>query len=160
MAKTIDVQFKGLDELVKKLIDLGDLSAIKSGLKAVASHVRGIASKYPDATEANNPGNATGRWYQRGYGPKWITRKGVHGRKTSETLGRRWGVSYSADEMTATLGNNASYAKYVHDADDQASFHAARGWRTVQDVARDEEPTAQAFLEKHLQDEINRLEGK
>ena len=75
---------------------------------------------------------------------------------SAQALGRRWATTFSDNDFTATLGNNAGYAQYVHDKDEQASFHQARGWRTVQEVAEQETPAVQGFIESYLQQEINK----
>ena len=36
--------------------------------------------------------------------------------------------------MEARVGNNASYAPFVQGRDQQAGFHARRGWKTIEDV--------------------------
>ena len=51
------------------------------------------------------------------------------GRKTSETLGRRWGVERRGT-IGAVLGNIATYSPYVHDEEKQAKYHGRRGWVT------------------------------
>jgi hypothetical protein len=79
-------------------------------------------------------------WYQRGYGQKWALKGGaVHGRKTSETLGRRWTQGERDEGLTQIIGNNASYGPYVQ-GEKQAGFHRQRGWKTTQDVAESEGP--------------------
>jgi hypothetical protein len=136
---TVTIKPEGLDKLTAKFKSISDLKFIKAVLRAAGETVKGKIAKYPSATSANQP-NDTGRWYERGYGPKWMTRAGVHGRATSETLGRRWTTRTEDNGLTVIVGNNASYGPYVQDRDSQASFHTARGWRTIQDVAEEEGP--------------------
>lgn len=70
-------------------------------------------------------------------------------RPTSETLGRRWAI-WSKDRMTVYLGNNATYARAVHDAEKQAKFHAARGWKTIQAVLAAEGQKVVGFVERAI----------
>ena len=126
--------------------------------KALADELKSFLSPYPAPTVANEPhlvfdkrGYASVRWYERGYGPRWLindksrggrrakaTAKargfsgfGVGGRKTSEELGRNWTVSRYGD-TGALLSNKVSYAHWVHSADDQAWMHKRTGWQTDQ----------------------------
>ena len=113
---------KGMKKLTRKLDTLAKLKGAKRGLKAGAVHVKGKIAQYPPSTTANSPGNPTGRWYERGYGPRWLRKRkgGVGGRKTSETLGRKWATRSLNSGLTQMIGNNASYAEFVHDAEEQA----------------------------------------
>ena len=145
----IAVQVQGLEALQRKIGGLATLRTVRVGLKASASHVKGKIARYPPATIANSPGNPAGRWYERGYGPKWQTRAGIHGRKTSETLGRRWTISEQDNGMTQVIGNNVSYGPYVQ-GEKQARFHQARGWKTVQDVAESENDEVLRFVQREI----------
>jgi hypothetical protein len=70
----------------------------------------------------------------------------VGGRKTSESLGRKWTVATRDSGWSVLIGNNASYSPYVHDAEEQASFHAARGWVTDQQVLDQEKDYVLKFV--------------
>lgn len=118
----------GIEEIERKLsVDLGP--AMRGATKAIAAEIQGKIAPYPRSTSANSPAGPGSRWYERGYGPRWMRKDGgVGGRKTSETLGRRWGIT--SHRTSATLSNKASYAVYVHGAEKQARFHSRRGWKT------------------------------
>ena len=124
-AGPVNVRLEGLEELQRKLG--ADFRPVMRGAtKAIAAEIQGKIAPYPPATDANSP--ARQRWYERGYGSKWRTRGGsIAGRKTSETLGRRWAISTYGD-IGAKLGNAASYAAFVHDDAKQSPFHKRRGW--------------------------------
>ena len=131
---------KGMNKLMRKLDTVAKLKGAKHGLKAGALHVKGKIAQYPPSTTANSPGNPTGRWYERGYGPRWLRKRkgGVGGRKTSETLGRKWAIGERAGGMQQVIGNNASYAEFVHEEEEQAKIHGARAWKTDEQVLREE----------------------
>lgn len=133
------IQIKGLKEAQAKL-GVNFKPVIQAATKAVAYEVQGKIAPYPPATIANSPSNPKGRWYERGYGPRWKVKSGdVHGRKTSETLGRRWAVA-ALQGGGHKIGNIASYAKFLHSERDQATWAGVRGWVTdktaVQHVIR------------------------
>lgn len=130
---TYGIRIVGLRN-VQRMLGTDFRPAIQAATKAIALEVQGEIAPYPPSTIANSPGNPTGRWYERGYGPKWRTKAGVHGRKTSQTLGRRWAVRQRG--MGAVVGNAASYAPYVHNKPKQAGFHAQRGWQTDEGALR------------------------
>jgi hypothetical protein len=119
------VRIVGLDKLQKRL-GTSFKPAMRGATKAIALEIQGKIAPYPRSTIANSPGQR--RWYERGFGPRWRRQDGtVGGRKTSETLGRRWGVEREGS-IGAVVGNIASYSPYVHDHDKRARFHKRRGW--------------------------------
>jgi hypothetical protein len=147
---------KGMDELVRKLDTIAKLKGAKRGLKAGAVHVRGKIAQYPPSTMANSPTNPTGRWYERSFGPRWLRKRSgtIGGRKTSERLDAKWAQRSRDSGLTQVIGNNASYAKYVHDAEEQAGFHGRRGWKTDAQVLRDEGDTVLEFIKNEVEKEL------
>lgn len=138
------IQISGLSNWQRALrSDLG--GAINAALTAVAEEGRDLISPYPPA-----PPRTRDRWYERGYGPRWRRKDGsVGGRKTSETLGRRWTVA-SKSRTKVALINTASYAGYVHDSQEQAQRMKQIGWRTERDME-------QALRLNDLGDEIAKV---
>lgn len=111
------------------LVDL--TPAIQIGLLGVSKQIEAIVAPYPSAPAQGNP------WYERGFGTRYQRKDGkITGRKTSETLGRRW-VVLSRSRMQVVLLNNASYSGYIHDSEYQTTRHAATGWKTEQDAERE-----------------------
>jgi len=143
------VKINGLEEITAKLKKLEDMKAIVPALRAGALHVKGKIATYPPSSEANTPNQR--RWYERGYGSKWMRADGsIGGRKTSEMLGRKWTIGERNAGLTQVVGNNASYGPFVQDAESQAAFHGRRGWKTVQDVAASEADTVIEFIKKEV----------
>jgi phage gpG-like protein len=129
MSQNLGFKITGLSELLVKLDRLGKHEYLAALMEAVGSDLKDWIAECPPTSDANNPLGRT--WYERGWGSRWRVKDGsIHGAHTSETLGRRWTTSSGPD--WAKVGNNASYARYVQDAKYQTSFHARRGWRTVQ----------------------------
>jgi len=148
-----DVEIRGLDKLIRKLSDVKSLRAAKVALKAGALHIKGKIATYPPASEANTPYQR--RWYERGYGPKWMRKDGTwRGSKTSETLGRRWTIAERNAGLTQVVGNNVSYVPYVQDPDKQTSFHAARGWKTTGQVVDEEADTVVRFVKAKVDEAL------
>ena len=78
-------------DLAKLAKLLNAVPAYKDGIKLAAAEVKSWINIYPDASEANQAGPYPKRWYVRGHGPYWSLRGGgVHSRRSSEALGRRW----------------------------------------------------------------------
>ena len=147
---------KGMNKLLRKLDTVAKLKGAKRGLKAGAVHVRGKISKYPPSTTANSPGNPTGRWYERSYGPRWLRKRkgGIGGRKTSERLDTKWSTKSLNSGLTQVIGNNASYAEFVHDAEEQAKIHGQRGWLTDKEVLDREGPAVLEFIQNEVNKEL------
>ncbi|MDO8672572.1 MAG: hypothetical protein Q7O66_14245 [Dehalococcoidia bacterium] len=78
------IRIEGL-AAAQKLLGVRFAPAIKAATLAIALEVQGKVAPYPPATEANSPTHDTGRWYERGYGPKWW----VKGAQTSKITGQR-----------------------------------------------------------------------
>jgi hypothetical protein len=151
---SISINLQDIERIARKL-DL--LPAFVAGVQAGGVHVKSVIDVYPPSTDANSPGPYPKRWYERGYGPKWALKAGgVHGRKSSETLGRRWTIVAYNDGLSCKVGNNATYARFVHDLDRQPFFHAARGWKVIQDVARDEADNVRDLVSSSIRAEIKR----
>ena len=132
---TTTLRIKGLDSVQRILAT--DFEPVMQGVTLAVTHeLQNAIAPYPPATIANSPSNPRGRWYERGYGPKWRTKDGaVHGDHTSETLGRRWGIERRG-RIGHVLGNLASYAVDVHAKARQKPWHAAHGWTTDEDAIR------------------------
>ena len=146
------VTIKGLDKLLRKLDNVASLSAARNALRAGALHIKGKVDTYPPSTIANSPSNPTGRWYERGFGPRWVRKRtgGIGGSKTSETLGRKWTTASEAGGLRQVIGNNVSYGEYVQ-GEKQASFHRSRGWKTVEDIAEQEAETVVRFVQSEIE---------
>lgn len=143
------IEIKGLDKTLRKLSHPAHVAAAKRGLQAGAVHIKGTVDEYPPATEANSPGQP--RWYERGYGPRWRRKSGgIGGRKSSETLGRKWTVASRNAGLTQIVGNAVSYGPFVQDEDRQASFHKRRGWGTIQKAAKEESGPVLRFVKAEI----------
>lgn len=144
------VEIRGLDELTRRLDSFKDLKKVIPALEAGANHLEGVVKEYAPKSEANKPGGPGSRWYQRGFGPRWARKDGTWGgRKTSEVLRSRWAVQSKNHGLTWIIGNNATYAKYVH-GEEQAHFHKDRGWKTIFDVVKQESDTVLNFVKDRV----------
>ena len=136
----VSIKIAGLDELQRKL-GADFRPAMRGATRAIAAELQGEIAPYPPTTEANRPRSdiATRRalpWYERGYGTRYLLKGGgMGGRKTSETLGRRWGIERRGS-IGSVLGNIASYSPYVHSEEKQAKFHGRWGWVTDEDAVK------------------------
>lgn len=152
MTASFTITDKGFKEAIAKLNSLQQLRALRPSVKAATYYLKGQMMVYPPETDANKPGSYPKRWYQRGYGPKWALKGGgVHGRKTSQNLMQSWGIKMQHAGLTGVIGTNVKYARYVQDADKQASFHRANKWRTVQSVAAEFGPLALRYIAQAIE---------
>jgi len=149
MAKII-----GERELQRKLRRLGNFKTeLAPTIKDMGVHVKGKIAKYPPSSEANAPAGVGKSWYERGYGTRWLRRDGsIGGRKTSETLGRKWTSRTRNGGLTAVVGNNVSYGPFVQGSE-QADFHKRRGWKTTDDVAAEENE----FVLRKIQKKVDQI---
>lgn len=123
------IRITGLDEIRARL-GQNFMSALDPAIQATALQLEQLIKPYPPPTIANSPSNPTRHWYERGYGSRWVTKRGeIRGKNTSQKLGIRWVVGKLAPLQWA-IKNIASYAEYVHSSEKQARWHTARGWLT------------------------------
>ena len=149
------VEIKGMDKLLRKLHNVAELRGARRGLAAGALHIKGWIAVYAPSTIANSPSNPSGRWYERGSGPKWRRKDGSIGsRKTSETLGRKWTTASRNGGLTQVIGNNVSYGPYVQSAENQAAFHEQRNWRTDEQAVEKEGGKVLDFVKSEIDREL------
>ena len=130
----VELQVKGLMELRAKLGKVKFSEVFTPIMTAATVAAKGKIAKYPPSSAANSSGQK--RWYERGYGSKWRVKDGsIHGRKTSQMLGKSWTTKVEDGGMRGIVGTKVTYAPWVQDRNRQASYHRRRGWVTVQDVA-------------------------
>ena len=121
----IEIVIRNMDELEKKLDDVGNASYMEGAMTAALSLLKDDAAEYPPENIANIPYQR--RWYERNYGPKWMRRDGtVGGIAASEMLGKSWTTRVKNRGLLGVLGNKASYGPFVQDKERQAGFHRAR----------------------------------
>jgi hypothetical protein len=129
----IRIEVKGLKELQAAIAKFPQQSAKYLGqageeaAKRVLFTTEGL-KKYPPAGAANAPPTP---YYIRGRGTQY--KSGNTGK--SEKLGTQWYAKRQG--YTTLVGNRASYAKWVHGDEDQASFMAPKGWRKLLEVAKE-----------------------
>lgn len=150
----IEARITGLNE-VKELLGTAYKPALSAGLQGLALEIEDKIVPYGKSGIWNSPTNPTGRWYERGYGPRWwvagegvsagyagkskggqrrevlqAARRGrVEGRKTSEMLNRSWHVE-KVGELRYKIFSHASYAPRLHAHGEQADWAKRRGWVT------------------------------
>lgn len=146
------VEVKGLDEIARRL-NASLEPIIKAVAFVAATEAQDFISPYPTQPAPANPK----RWYERGYGSKWRTKDGsIHGRKTSEVLGRKWSIR-PYQNVGAVLQNTASYAPFVHSADNQATIHKNTGWKT--DTQTADHIINEGIIERTATDLVAKLLG-
>lgn len=122
------IRIEGLDR-VRRMLGQDFGPTIRSAAFGIAAEIEHEVAPYPPTTIANSPSNPTGRWYERGYGPRWARKRGgVGGRKTSQVMGKQWYKQRTG--QGAILGNRATYSGYLHSKAKQVRWAGPRGWVT------------------------------
>lgn len=136
---------RGIPELERKLSPDSIDNMISDFVYTVAKKIKKYTSEYPPLSEANDPANPRGYWYERGYG--W---KGRVNNPVSEQLNERWDISRRNKGVIIT--NSASYSIYVHKEEDQARIHNLRGWRTDKEGIEEVKPQLDNIMTDTLRD--------
>ena len=139
MTDNITTEIQGLDKLITRLSRVASAQYMTGTMQAATDIIRHEIMISPPETAANQPGAR--RWYERGFGPRWMRRDGsIGGTRTSETLTRKWTTRVEDGGLTGIVGNNASYAQVVQSARQQSRVMADIGWKTDEEVARKQQP--------------------
>ena len=131
MTISMSIQVKGLAELERKFKGLPPvlkayLARAGKRYAPVLLDVQGVR-KYPPTTAANVPPTP---YYIRGEGTQYAS----YNKGESEQYGLRFTIE-SQDTKT-TIGNTASYSKWLADAYQQAAAMAKIGWVKLIDAAK------------------------
>jgi hypothetical protein len=127
-----EIELRGFDE-AQRLLNPDLDQAQKAAALAIAQEAQDRIAPYPSAPPRN--GNT---WYERGYGTRRQNKDGsISGIKTSENLGRSWGIVERGNAVI--LANKASYSGLVQSQDQQAGVHERTGWKTDEGVVEEME---------------------
>jgi hypothetical protein len=147
----ISIKVENLDKLLEAIQKFPRQAAryLAAAGKEASSHVilptEGL-KKYPPKTAANAPPTP---YYIRGRGTQYKSKN----TDSSESLGTQFYTE--SHEYYTTIGNQASYAKYVV-GEQQAHFMAPKGWRKLKEVAEEKitdiTKVYQACVDKLLRD--------
>lgn len=143
MSPTVTIEIQGLDRLRRKFGELEGVRWMRGVLVALGSDVKHNIAQAPGPV--SHPirwaSERQRRWYfamrrERGL-PIGYTRESD---PMSERLLGGWNQAVSADGLTVTVGNRASYGRFVMDETYQQGMHKDTGWRTIQQVAKEIAP--------------------
>ena len=152
----IKIELNDVDHLGPKLKRFINLQAYRHGMMASAEHVKGQIATYPRVRRGPQPFKTDKQ--RRGFFAKLKAgailvpyQRGsvAHG---SQRLDAQWFVSMLSD-LRASIVNNATYARLVHDRTKQSRYHQETGWKTAQEVAED--PAVLSAIERIMQKTID-----
>lgn len=142
MRVSVKVDYGKTYDAIKRLEQSRGMVA---GLSAAALYLKGKLAVYP-ARKTVSRKSVYGRSFasdaQRRFVMMLIRRGDVPyrrgGSRESESFGRRWSTQSQRGGLEQVIGNNASYARYLMDDEEQSRYHAAVGWRKVGDIVNRE----------------------
>ena len=149
------------DNLIRKLTTLAQFRQVKAAMRNAGIFIRGKIATYPGARHGPAIPRAKdwGARQRRGFFAKLRSgeieapyRRGAS--SGSERLGAKWTTEARNNGMTVIVGNNASYARLVQDADKQTAYHKLTGWITDDQVMRDHGPTVVEYMRQAIEREI------
>lgn len=133
---SLDIQIRGLDELVRDLGMLGVLRVLRAPMiRSMAAVVNRMA---------DYPAPPTGSTYRR-----------------TTTLGKRWtqtqpDITENTTELVVKVGNNTAYGPWVQNKQFQAYMHQGR-WQTDEDTLRSLAPGIEAALNAAVQSALDEV---
>jgi hypothetical protein len=153
-----EVRIEGLDELLKKLDNLQQLKTVKAGIKSAAVYIQGVLKEYPPRKHI--PLSAVGGWKSEKQ-RRWFFANLREGKiqvpyKRTKALGHRWTIQTQDAGFTAIVGNNTPYGPFVMGAGQQTEMMKMIGWKTTEQVAKEETRKVTEMMIKSIQEAINR----
>ena len=162
MAKTLVIEpsLKEIMARVKKVID--DPAARRRVLLRAVLELKDLAAAYPVAGRWNSaPGtNGDNRWYQRGYGSRWLRKDGTFGgSNTSQRLQQSWNTEVQRqDEFTASAFTDVTYAPYLLDEEKpRVNWAQSHGWQSLDEIQEDYAPRFERAVLDEVDDQINKI---
>lgn len=159
-----NVEIKGLEKLARGLVLLGKLDDVKDALLEGAEHIKDSLADYPtrkyvSIADAGGWASekqkiyviamlASGAWdfpYKRGQSDP------------SEDLGQKWTITSINGGLGAKVGNNVSYGPYVQGPDQQSKMMELRGWKTTDDVAKEETEAVISLVTEAIERALDRF---
>ena len=143
--------------LKRKLNSLADLKFLRPTMKQIGTHVKGKASKYPPVSRRpqpfKTPEQRRGFFYHLRKGDIEVPyRRGTS--PGSETLDKKWTFRTDPKGTGVTIANNASYGPLVQGNDAQTDYHRGTGWKTTEQIAKEEEETVLKEVQKAVDREL------
>jgi hypothetical protein len=136
---------------------------IRRALRAVALHIKGKITEYPPLPGGRPQfphGFVSDRQrryffaalrsgeievpYRRGQSPK------------SEAHAQSWTVKVKASGDEATVGSDTSYGPYLQQAGVQSRYHEETGWKTDEQVVKEETEAAMRLFNRFFAQELSR----
>jgi hypothetical protein len=147
-----ELRIEGLDKLLRKLDKMGP-GVYKPALAEAGAHIKSVMAAYPPQITGRKQPPKTMR--QRLF-LIWAIAKGIITipYRRGGILGKRWTVEFRDGGKTAVVGNNTKGGKFVQGAADQSRFHAAGGWKTDKQVAKEEAGNVKEILARHVREAI------
>lgn len=120
-------------------------------VRPMGYYERGQGTWYPvmrPATLGEKPSKRAGAQRATGFVRRYTAIQGYKLRQTSEVLGRSWTteVTSTPGSVQGEIGTTASYADAVQ-GEQQAAFHAARGWQTLDAEMEAAQPDIEAIFD-------------
>ncbi len=162
MAKTLVIEpsLKEIMARVKKVID--DPTSRRRVLLRAVLELKDLAAAYPVAGRWNSAPGTKGdnRWYQRGYGSRWLRKDGTFGgSNTSQRLQQSWNTEVQrTDEFTASAFTDVTYAPYLLDEEKpRVNWAQSHGWQSLDEIQEDYAPRFERAVLDEVDDQINKI---
>jgi len=159
-ALVVKPSIKEIMARIKKVID--DPQARRRVLLRGVLEVKDLASAYPVAGRWNSAPGTRGdnRWYQRGYGTRWLRNDGSYGgNNTSQRLQQSWQTEVQrTSEFTASAFTDVTYAPYLLDEDKpRVRWSESHGWQSLDEIQEQYEPRFEKLVLDEVDDQINKI---
>lgn len=154
---TIKPTLKEVMIKIKAVID--DPAARQRVLTKAGNELKKIMAIYPPAGIWNRPPGSRGdnRWYERGYGSRWLRRDGsLGGTNNSQQFDRSW-VSEKRDEFSQSVNTSVTYAPFLIDPNQRVNWAVSHGWVSVDKTAEEFTPEFEKIILDELDKQIDKI---
>lgn len=146
-------EWKGIDELQKKLKDVLDRYKIAAAVRTGALHIKGKVSIYPSASHRPQPFVSSKQrrfffWALKAGKIEVPYRRGIS--PSSEDHGKSWTLKAVRGGLVYKIGSDTSYGPLLQSEVHQTAYHKKTGWKTIQQTAREEMDVVLKFIKKQI----------
>lgn len=165
MSKPADVAIKEILNKISELVT-NPVSRVRILNEASIKLAALVAVYPPEGAWNKNPGTrGDGRWYQRGFGARWMRKggsiggspyfSGIGGVNNSQELQKSWQIQKADDAASVFTG--VTYAPYLLDPEQRVNWAAEHGWKSLDEIADEFAPIFEDITLKEIDTQIEKI---
>jgi hypothetical protein len=153
MKKSPKDALKEITKYISSIIDNPESRGriLDKATKALAA----LMAIYPPEGIWNRPPGTRGnnRWYERGYGSRWLNHNGkIGGINNSQKLNKSWVAEH--DNNAGAVYTSVTYAPFLFDPDQRVSWARGHGWLDLNEQEQEFAPIFEKIALEEIDNQI------